>query len=38
MANAEIRSVLLSEADVNAMLEDAPELAFLGKGGNCGIP
>ena len=32
MANAEIRSVLLSEADVNAMLEDAPELAFLGKG------
>ena len=29
---AEIRSVLLSEADVNAMLEDAPELAFLGKG------
>jgi hypothetical protein len=32
MGNAEIRSVLLSEADVNAMLEDAPELAFLGKG------
>src|SRR5260221_4804140 len=32
MGNAEIRSVLLSEADINAMLEDAPELAFLGKG------
>jgi hypothetical protein len=32
MGNAEIRSVLLSEADVNAMLADAPELTFLGKG------
>ena len=32
MGNAQIRSVLLSEADVNAMLEDAPELACLGKG------
>jgi hypothetical protein len=32
MGNAEIRSVLLSEADVNAMLEDAPELTFFGKG------
>src|SRR5258708_6332941 len=32
MGNAEIRSVLLSEADINAMLADAPELAFLGKG------
>jgi hypothetical protein len=32
MGNAEIRSVLLSDADVNAMLEDAPELTFLGKG------
>ena len=32
MGNAEIRSVLLSEADVNAMLGDSPELAFLGKG------
>jgi hypothetical protein len=32
MGKAEIRSLLLSEADVNAMLEDAPELTFLGKG------
>jgi hypothetical protein len=32
MGKAEIRSVLLSEADVNAILEDAPELTFLGKG------
>ena len=32
MGNAQIRSVSLSEADVNAMLEDAPELGFLGKG------
>lgn len=32
MGKAEIRSVLLSEADANALLEDAPELVFLGKG------
>src|ERR1700730_14415853 len=32
MSNSEIRSVSLSEAEVNALLEDAPELAFLAKG------
>jgi hypothetical protein len=32
MNNAEIRSVSLSEAEVNALLEDAPELTFLAKG------
>jgi hypothetical protein len=32
MSNAEIRSVSLSEAEVNALLEDAPELNFLAKG------
>ena len=32
MSNAEIRSVFLSEAEVNALLEDAPELNFLAKG------
>jgi hypothetical protein len=32
MSNPEIRSVSLSEAEVNALLEDAPELTFLAKG------
>jgi hypothetical protein len=32
MSNPEIHSVSLSEAEVNALLEDAPELAFLAKG------
>src|SRR5690348_13015461 len=32
LRSAKVRSVLLSEADANAMLEDAPELSFLGKG------
>jgi hypothetical protein len=32
MSNAEIRSVSLSEAEVNAMLADAPELGLLQKG------
>src|SRR3982074_863868 len=32
MSNSEIRSVSLSEAEVNALLEDAPELTFLAKG------
>jgi hypothetical protein len=32
MSNAEIRSVSLSEPEVNALLEDAPELTFLAKG------
>jgi hypothetical protein len=32
MSNAEIRSVALSEAEVDALLEDAPELGFLAKG------
>lgn len=32
MSNPEIRSVSLSEAEVNALLGDAPELAFLAKG------
>ena len=34
MGDAAIRSVSLSEADVNAMLADAPELGFLQKGVN----
>jgi hypothetical protein len=34
IGNAEIRSVSLSEAEVNAMLADAPELSFLQKGAN----
>jgi hypothetical protein len=32
MSNSEIRSVSLSEVEVNALLEDAPELTFLAKG------
>jgi hypothetical protein len=32
LSNPEIRSVSLSEAEINSLLEDAPELAFLGKG------
>ena len=32
MSNPEIRSVSLSEAELNSLLLDAPELAFLGKG------
>jgi hypothetical protein len=32
MSNPEVRSVSLSEAEVNALLEDSPELTFLGKG------
>ncbi len=34
LQSAEIRSVSLSEADVNAMLAEAPELGFLQKGAN----
>jgi hypothetical protein len=32
MSSPETRSVSLSEAEVNALLEDAPELTFLAKG------
>src|SRR4051812_37468110 len=32
IGNAEIRSISLSEGEVNAMLVDAPELGFLQKG------
>jgi hypothetical protein len=37
MGKADVRSVLLSEADVNALLADAPELAFLRKGVNAAL-